>query len=110
MLRSVKATKRLPRLLCLRVTGTGTAAINEGSLDATLVDNGTGDYSLTLLAPSKRTPIVTVGVLTAQTIHQVHTVSASLIRIKLFDAADGTTAKDGVFHLHVVCHDTADEQ
>lgn len=47
-----------PRLETFRVSGSGTAAIALGSTDASLVDNGTGDYSLTWTTPFAREPIV----------------------------------------------------
>lgn len=109
MLRSIKIPQRLPRLLAFDVTGTGTAAIGEGDKHASLTDNGTGDYTLTFTQGFARAPIAVATVLTADCIAQIHTVSTSVIRINLFDATDGTTAKDGRFHLMVLGFDTADE-
>jgi hypothetical protein len=109
MLREIKGTKRLSRVLLFRVTGTGTAAINEGAYDATLTDNGTGDYTLTFDTPFARTPVCVVGVLTANIIHQISSVSASAVRVKLFQGTDGTTATDGIFHLVVYGFDAVAE-
>ncbi len=109
MQRVIKGTKRLPRLLSFRVTGTGTAAINEGNYDGVLVDNGTGDWTITFAIPFLRAPVVAVSVLTSVSIHQIAAVSASAVQIKGFSATDGTTAKDIVFHMMVLGWDTADQ-
>lgn len=109
MLREIKGTQRLPRLLVFRVTGTGTAAIDEGNSDATLTDNGTGDYTLTFARPFLRTPVVVVGVLTSNTIHQISSVSTTAARIKTFAGNDGTTAKDAVIHAMILGWDCADK-
>ena len=55
MLREIKSTQRLPRQLAFKITGTGTEAINIGGFDATLADNGTGDYPITFSKPFART-------------------------------------------------------
>lgn len=109
MLREIKGTKRLSRVLLFRVTGTGSAVIDEGKYDAVLTDNGTGDYTLTFNQPFSRTPVVALGVLTTDTIAQISSVSGSAVRIKLFAANDGTTAKDGLFHAAVYGFDALAE-
>lgn len=101
MLREIKGTKRLSRVLAFRVTGSGTAAINEGAYDGTLTDNGVGDWTITFAKQFARTPVVVASVLTSDSIHQISSVSASAVRVKMFAANDGTTAKDGIFHLAV---------
>lgn len=58
--RVVEVPQLKPRLEVFRVDGTGTAAIDFGSTDATLTDNGTGDYTLTWKEPFAREPIVIV--------------------------------------------------
>jgi len=110
MLREIKGTQRLPRLLAFKVTGTGTAAINEGVNDAVLVDNGTGDYTLTFAKPFARTPVVNVSIQGGATtlLARIHALSATAVQIKLF-AVDGTTATDGIFHAQVIGWDTADQ-
>jgi hypothetical protein len=110
MLREVKTTQRLSRFLGFRVDGTGTAAIQEGDKSgATLVDNGTGDYTLTFKHPFARIPVVTASVETADCIAQLKVVSKTVVQINLFDATDGTTAKDGIFHLLVLGFDSIDQ-
>lgn len=109
MQRPIQGTQRHNRLLAFRVTGTGTATINESAHLAAITDNGVGDYTLTFTQPFVRTPVVTAGVLTADCIHQISSISTTAVRVKLFDATDGTTAKDGLFHLLVLGWDSADQ-
>ncbi len=107
MLRDVKCTQLKSRLLAFKLTGTGTAAIGEGSSDATLVDNGTGDYTLTFVVPFRRAPVVTASSKTAAVIIELTTVSATVINIKSF-AVDGTTAKDAVLEILALGYDCPD--
>lgn len=107
MMREIKGTQRLPRFLAFRVTGTGTAAINEGTTDAALTDNGTGDYTLTWSKPFARTPVVVALAVTAGIQIKLHAVSSSAAQIKTF-AVDGTTATDAVFHAMVLGWDSPD--
>ncbi len=111
MLREIKGTQRLPRVLAFRVTGTGTAVINEGNFDATLTDNGTGDYTLTFAKPFARTPVVMITPVGAagDIIATIDTVSTTAVIVNTWDATDGTTAKDGVFHVLVHGWDAADQ-
>lgn len=108
MLREIKGTQRLPRFLAFLLTGTGTAALGQGSTDATLVDNGTGDYTLTFVKPFSRAPVVTASSKTAAVIIELTTVSTTVINIKSF-AVDGTTAKDAVLHIQAIGWDAADQ-
>jgi hypothetical protein len=107
--RKVMSKQRFTHLIGARVQGTGTASILAGSHEMTLVDNGTGDYTLTFSIPFKRVPVVTASTLTADSIIQVAAVSASAVQIKGFDATDGTTAKDILFHMIIMGFDSVDE-
>lgn len=108
MLREIKGTQRLPRLLALKLTGTGTAALGQGSTDATLVDNGTGDYTITFAKPFTRVPVVVASSLTAATIIKMHSISATAVQIKTY-AVDGTTAQDAVLDILALGWDAADQ-
>lgn len=101
MLREIKTNQRLARQLAIKLTGTGTAALGEGSVAATLVDNGTGDYTLTFAKPFARTPVVVASSLTAEVNIKIHAVSKTAVQIKTF-AVDGTTAKDAVLDIIVL--------
>ena len=107
MLRELKGTQRLARLLAIHLIGTSTANITEGKFDGTLVDNGTGDYTITFKKPFARTPIVQAISHTSQTLIQVFAVSKTAIQIKTF-GVDGTTAKDAVVDLVVLGSDAPD--
>lgn len=108
MLRSVKSTQRLPRQLCFKVTGTGTAAITIGSKQATLTDNGTGDYTITFLQPFARSPVAVASCQTATTYAEIKTATATAINVLTKATADNA-ATDAVFHLIVQGFDAADE-
>lgn len=107
MLREIKGTQRLPRMLAISVDGTGTASIVEGSTDVSLTDNGTGDYTLTFAKALARTPVVVASPLTADRFAQIHTVSASAVTIKTFKVSDQTAA-DADFHVLLLGWDSPD--
>lgn len=110
MRREVESYKRKMRLENFAVDGTGTASLGEGQYRGSLVDNGTGDYTITFTEPFSRTPTVVVGVKTSDAIHQVSAVSKTAVTVLGFAANDGTTAKDIEFDLVVVGADVVDEQ
>lgn len=107
MQRSIKGTQRLPRMLAFKVDGTGTAAIGEGSTDATLTDNGTGDYTLTFATPFVRTPVCTASCETATGYAEIAATSTTTVQVKTKKTTDNT-ALDAKFHLLVLGWDTAD--
>lgn len=110
MLREIKSPQRLERRISLRVDGTGTASILAGSQHATLVDNGTGDYSLTLVKPAARTLVVAGLVPLATDIAlSVSTLSASVVRVLARSIAAAPAAADVDFHIEIVAYDSADE-
>lgn len=82
------------------VQGTSTAAITLGKSRATLTDNGTGDYTITLKNPCKNTtPICFAGVLgTSAYVADIHAVTASTIQVKTYN---GSSAVDADFCLFV---------
>jgi len=110
MLRELKGTQRLPRVLAFRIDGTGTASILEGAFDASLVDNGVGDYTLNFNTPFARVPVVSLSPIASagDVILCIKVVSASALQINAFDATDGTTAKDCDFHAIVHGFDSVD--
>lgn len=107
MLREIKSTQRLVRQLAFKVTGTGTAAISQGSTDATLVDNGTGDYTLTFAVPFVRAPICVASCMTATCYAEVAAASATAVQI--LTKSNANSATDAVFHLIVQGYDSADQ-
>lgn len=109
MRRDVKSPQRQMRLMALRLDGTGTAEILEGSTMATLTDNGTGDYTLALAEPLGRLPIVVATPVTADVIVQIGTLAVDSVQLLCFDATDGTTAKDADLHILITGSEVADE-
>lgn len=107
MLREVKTSQRLPRLLALKVAG-ATPAISVGGLDATLVKNATGDYSLTLAKPFARVPVVVAVAETASSYCEVAAASATVVQI-LVKNPSTLAAKDATIHVMVMGFDSADQ-
>lgn len=103
---SVEIRQRKAEMLVFRVDGTGTAEIEEGTHHATLTDNGTGDYTLTLRRAAARRDLVVLGAVseTAGLIPQVVAKSATAVQIKWIDASD--TATDNVFTVALLAFDS----
>jgi len=107
MLRQIKSTQRLARQLAFKITGTGTAAINIGSFDATLTDNGTGDYTVTFSKPFARTPIAVASCQTATCYAEIAACSSTAVQV--LTKSNANSATDAVFYLIVQGYDAADE-
>jgi len=91
-----------PRIHHLILTGTGTAALS--GLDAdlyTLVDNGTGDYSLTAVTPFAEPPFVSAISLTTDIVAFQVTPTSTVVRVKGMSVADSPAAADAVFHITI---------
>lgn len=108
MLREIKGTQRLPRLLGLRVDGTGTASILEGAQDAVLTDNGVGDWTLTWVKPFARIPEIVAMPLAADVVLSIGTLTASAVQIKARSVAASPAAADCDFHVIVLGSDAVD--
>lgn len=108
MLRELKGTQRLPRVLGAIVDGTGTAAIREGGSDLSLVDNGTGDYTLTIRSPYKRKPVVQVTCATTDCYAELVDADNSVSVIHVLTKNNADAATDAVFHVLVLGWDAAD--
>ena len=107
MLREIKSPQRLPRQLHIKVDGTGTASILIGSKDASLADNGVGDYTLTFAKPFARAPIVVASSMTAGAVIQIASASASACQILVTDLS--AVAKDADLMVIVQGFDAVDE-
>lgn len=91
MLRSIKSTQRLMRELEFIVDGTGTASLGgPAAKQATLTDNGTGDYTITFNNAFAAVPVVKAIAITADTICRVKSVSASAVNIETKAISGGT--------------------
>ena len=109
MLRSIKSPQRSMRLAHLIVDGTGTAAIREGQFDAALVDNGTGDYTITLNEPFKRKPSVVITCATTDCYAEVVDADNTVSVIHVLTKNNADAATDAVFHMHVLGADVSDQ-
>jgi hypothetical protein len=107
MLREIKGTQRLSRLLAFKVNGTNTAAIEQGAPDASLTDNGAGDYTITFDRPFARKPIVTASCETEGCYAEIASASQTSVQIKTLSNAG--VATDAIFHAVVLGFDSADE-
>ena len=67
--------------------GTGTPSILIGSKDASLTDNGTGDYTLTFAKPLARAPIVVASSMTAGAVIQIASATSSACQLLVTDLA-----------------------
>jgi len=109
MLRSVKSTQRKIRQLELIIDGTGTAALaGPAKEQATLTDNGVGDYTIAFSDSFAMVPVCIPVCLTADCIVDTMVPAAGQVQVTLVDSTDGVTAKDGDFHLLVVGSDQAE--
>lgn len=106
MKRNVQSAQRLTRVVNFKVTGTGTAAINTGATERTLVDNGTGDYTITFAKSGTRAvnAIATSG--TAALYCAVTALSSTAVTVKSYDAAGSAT--DAIFYLQVTLADAGE--
>jgi hypothetical protein len=108
MLREIKSTQRLPRQLALKVNGVGASpAIQIGQFDATLADNGTGDYTLTFAQPFARAPVCVASCQTAACYAEI--ASATATAVQILTKSNANAATDAVFHLIVQGYDAVDE-
>lgn len=101
-LSNVKTTASRPVLMGFKVTGTGTAVIDIGSNQATLTDNGTGDYTLTFRNAFGRIPVVAGCCGTANLLLRVISATATSVNVKTVNT--GGTATDSIFYLFVLGH------
>lgn len=113
MLREVKCPQRKVRVLQFIVDGTGTAAITSGAKSGVLTDNGVGDYTITFNTPGSRLLSAHAIALsdTGDRFCALHSdTGATKVRLLVWDATDGTTSRDCIFHVTVHLSDDADEQ
>jgi hypothetical protein len=108
MLREIKSPQRLPRQIHFHIDGTGTESLVIGSKDGVLVKNGTGDYTVALNKPFARAAIAVASPITAESLVEIASASASAINILCKTRAAGT-AVDSDLYLIVQGFDAADE-
>jgi len=109
MLRSIKSTQREMRQLELIVDGTGTAALSGPAVhQASLVDNGAGDYTITFDQAYAAIPVCIAVPVTTGVICRIKAASSSAVNVECLDVETGLVATDADFHLLVIGSDVAD--
>lgn len=110
MLKEIKCPQLAPRMIGFYLAGaSGTPVLGEGQFQASEVDNGVGDYSLTFVNHFHRAPVVVATPKTADVIVRIAAVSITAVQVQCFDATDGTTPKEADLHIMVLGFDSADE-
>lgn len=97
-------------LICARVdeSETGRDALPEGQNQLTFTKNGTGDYTLTCVQPSKRVLVVCgLAALTANLQASIVSATASAVRIAWTDNAGAAANTD--FHISLLRNDFRDQ-
>lgn len=96
-------------MLCVIVTGTGTAALSGiCANNFSLVDNGTGNYTISPVVPFARAPQVVASAVTDNIICKL--VSSAVGAINIVTENLSGTATDAVFHMIVLGSDASDAQ
>jgi len=106
--KSAKSVTKFPRILEFIVDGVTPALGGPSAGEATLIDNGVGDYTVTFTTDFVTVPICIITPVTDESIGRIDTAAVGSVIVKTDDATDGTTAKDVVFHLLVIGHDASD--
>lgn len=113
MMRSVKSSQRMRRLVAAQITVSGgTPSVTMGGTEVSVADTGAGVVTVTFLKPFAKVPAVTVSpVATAgdaiATVDVLPTVSA--VVVKTWDGTDGTTAKDNISFCLIAVGDDVSE-
>ena len=106
--KQVVCPQRQMRLMSVKVTGTGTAALSGTcATNMTLTDNGTGDYTLTFNVPYLRAPEVIATAVTDNIYTKIGTVAVGSVQILTEDLSGAAT--DAVFHVIIMGSDAADQ-
>lgn len=104
MKRPVESAQRKMRIIAVKVDGTGTAAVSgPSSLEVTLTDNGTGDYTLTFDKAFKQAPVVVATPLTDDIAVSLK-AAASTTAVSFETRSIGTTpaATDADFEVFII--------
>jgi hypothetical protein len=116
MLREMKTTQRLTRVLPLRIDGAAVAGgtltkngVLEGKEHVTITENSSGNYTITFNTPFARVPVVTMAPATDVTTLRIIAVAAGTVQVEQVGADQTTPVADGSFHLLVVGFDSADQ-
>ena len=106
--RVISVPQRKMRALALKLVGTGTAAISEGTHDVTLVDNGVGDWTISFEDAYKRVPMVVALAVTAS-VHVRCVPALGSVQVLAFSDLAETTPVDAAIDLLVLGADAEDQ-
>lgn len=106
MLREIKGTQRLPRLLAARFTGAG--AIQEGSSDITVTRNGAGDYSIAYASAFSRKPVIVATCATADCYAELVDASNLVSGCQILTKNNADAATDAIVHVMILGWDSED--
>ena len=105
---SITTIKSSPRIICLTVDGTGTAAISGPDADlVTLTDNGTGDYTITFATALQELPYIFAPMsLTADICYMHHATAPTrtVVRILSKSVEASPAATDADFQVMMLVH------
>lgn len=108
MKRNVKSPQRLERWVYVHIVLTGSVAtLGYGKFQATVVRNGTGDYTLTLTNPSNQKIHAQATPYAANRFATIGTRTASTVEILVLDNAN--TAQDCDVGVMILCNDGTDQ-
>jgi hypothetical protein len=105
------STQRKPRIVAGTITNTGgTWSLTTGARDisTTITDTGAGDFSITLLRPFAREPIVTATT-TTQRAQCGAAATTSVVRIQTRAAGGAATDTNGITNVFVIGSDDVSE-
>ena len=111
MKRPVESSQRKMRMLALKVDGTGTAALSgPSSLEATLTDNGTGDYTITFDKAFSQAPVcVAMSLLDDQVVSLKSAPSTTAVSFETRTVAACPAAADGEFEVLIFGCDVSEK-
>src|SRR4051812_13222554 len=102
MLREMKTTQRLTRVLPLRITGATVAGgtltkngVTEGKEHVLITENSAGNYTITFNTPFARVPVVTGMAATDVSTLRIIAVAAGTVQIEQVGADQTTPLADG---------------
>ena len=100
MRREIESFQRKMRMISLIKSGLGTPALSgPDSNQATITDNGVGDYTITFAESFANTPVVMMSAATADRIPVIHTLANSSVRINTRNLGTSEISPSGLLSL-----------
>jgi hypothetical protein len=106
----------MQRLLAFRIDGGDVAGgtdtrngILEGTYEATVTENSSGNYTFTFTKPFARVPMVQLTPITDVSTMRIIAVTTTTVQVEQVGADQTTPLADGDFHMLVVGSDATDQ-